>query len=71
LKGRAILVEPYLFFNGTVLEAVDFYETVFSGTESKSCASKNHTQSQFPMPEALLEQVMHAEHDHRGTRSLS
>lgn len=63
------MVEPYLYFNGTCAQAVDFYETVFSGTDKQVMRFKDAPPNpQFPMPEPLLELVMHAEMTIEETR---
>ncbi len=63
------MVEPYVYFNGNALAAIEFYEKVFKSTDKKIMQYKDAPANpEFPVSEEMKERVLHSEMTIEGTK---
>lgn len=53
------LINPHINFNGNAEIAFQFYQSVFGGNFSKIIRFKDIASSEYPVPEAEAEKLMH------------
>lgn len=62
------MLNPYLFFDGNALEAMEFYKSVFGGGSATKSTFAEMPEGEMPIPEEYKSRIMHISYPHRLQR---